>query len=517
MNKNKFFMQGATLAVLAIVMKSANVLYRSYLSQKIGAEGMGLYQLIFSIFLLAITLSTSGISLAVTRLVSSCIAKGKTAQIRSTVNKCLCFCLILSLSISAVFFFCSDFLATELLGNAQASSCLKILGVGLPFMSVCTCVKGYFLAVDEILGNGLAEVFEQALTIGGTVVIFLVFPFDNYETACLYAMIASTIGEIGSFVINVISLKISLNKNTPVKKEKSLKVMHSMSHIALPCTLSSAVRSLLSSCENLLIPLQLQKTGASYSLAMTQYGLLQGMAIPILYFPSAFIAPFAVLLIPKICKEKELNHKKAVAYVTNKAVCATVSFGIITTSVFYFYGKELGEVFYGSAEAGAYIAIFAPLITLMYLDIVVDALLKGLDQQLVSMKLNIVDASIRVVLILLLMGSFGISAYIAILFFSTIFNASLSLSKLIRVANPKFTFVKKLFYQVPAMFFAIYLTMKLNNFENAILSLAFVFVISYSVYYLICFLFNKVLDYKATKIYNSTDLLKDGIINDKIG
>ena len=71
MSKRKFFVQGAVLTAFSLLLRAANIGYRSWLSGKIGAEGMGLYQLIFSVFMLSVTLSTSGISLAVTRMVTA--------------------------------------------------------------------------------------------------------------------------------------------------------------------------------------------------------------------------------------------------------------------------------------------------------------------------------------------------------------------------------------------------------------------------------------------------------------
>ena len=76
MTKRKFLLQGAVLTAVSLFLRVTNMGYRSFLSQKMGSAGMGLYQLIFSIFMLTVTLSTSGISLAVTRMVSAAIATG---------------------------------------------------------------------------------------------------------------------------------------------------------------------------------------------------------------------------------------------------------------------------------------------------------------------------------------------------------------------------------------------------------------------------------------------------------
>ncbi len=109
MTKKTFFIQGALLTLISLFLRVANMGYRSYLSQKIGPEGMGLYQLIFSIFLLTVTLSTSGISLAVTRMVTAALAGGRPQTVRSVVARCFGFCLCISLGIALCLFFLAGF------------------------------------------------------------------------------------------------------------------------------------------------------------------------------------------------------------------------------------------------------------------------------------------------------------------------------------------------------------------------------------------------------------------------
>ncbi len=431
--KKMFFRQGVILTAISFFLRVTNIIYRSYLSQKIGAEGIGLFQLIISIFLLAVTLSTSGISLAVTRLVTAAIVNNQRSQIRSIVSKCFAFCLAVSVTIAGALLFTSDSAALILLGNAKAAPALKILGLGLPFMSICTCLRGYFLAVDESVSTGVSDMLENMLTIGTTVFLFWYFAPQGIEAACTAAVVASTIGEIVSFTVSWLTYRRSLRKNTPFQQEKSKGVLHGLTHIALPCTLSSAARSLLNTGENLLIPRELQKFGQSYSASMSQYGLLQGMTMPMLYFPSSFLSSFASLLIPRITREREQNHKKAVEYITGRAISSALLFGIFFAAIFMNFGDDWSLVFYHNAFAGDYLQVLAPLVPLMYLDVVVDCLLKGMDEQFNSMKFNLADASLRVILVVVLLRFFGMESYVAIIFFSTIFNASLSLGRLLKV------------------------------------------------------------------------------------
>lgn len=435
MTKNKFWLQGILLTAFSFFFRITNIGYRSWLSGKIGAEGMGLYQLIFSVFMLTVTLSTSGISLAVTRMVTAAIAANRRETIRSVVTKCFLFCLTLSCTISALLLTFSDFAASVILGRADAAPCLRILALGLPFMSMCTCMKGYFLAVDESLSTSVSDAMEQILTIFAAVVLFHYFAPQSIETACFAAMLASTFGETVSFMTGWLIYRRSLQHNTPKAVEKSTGVLHGMFHIAVPCTLSSAARSLLSTAENLLIPRELRRSGLDASASMASYGLLQGMAMPMLFFPSSFLSSFATLLIPRIAREFEQGHSLAVAHITDKALGATLQFGIFCAGVFFAFGDDWGAAFYQSTEAGGYLKILAPLVPLLYLDVVVDSLLKGLDEQFNSMKYNFTDSLIRVILILLFMRFSGMRAYIAILFFSSIFNAMMSVRRLLKVSQ----------------------------------------------------------------------------------
>ncbi len=458
MTKKNFWLQGILLTGFSLFFRTMNIAYRSWLSGKIDPEGMGLYQLIFSVFMLAVTLSTSGISLAVTRMVTAAIAAGRRNTIRSVVAKCFLFCLILSCTISFLLLTFSDFAAGVILGRAEAAPCLRILSLGLPFMSLCTCMKGYFLAVDESLSTSVADAVEQILTIFAAVILFHALAPRSIENACFAAMLASTFGEGVSFLTGWIIYRRSLRHNTPKAVEKSRGVVHGMFHIAIPCTLSSAARSLLSTAENLLIPRELGRSGLDTASAMASYGLLLGMAMPMLFFPSSFLSSFAFLLIPRIARAFEEGNAETIANITEKALSAALQFGIFFAGIFFAFGLDWGLAFYQNEEAGAYLKLLSPIVPLLYLDVVVDSLLKGLDEQLNSMKYNFLDSFLRVLLILLFMRFSGMPVYIAILFFSSIFNAMLSVRRLLKVSEVRIRIMHHIFLPVFEATLAVGLT-----------------------------------------------------------
>lgn len=467
-NKSLYIRQGIILTLVSVFLRLSNIFYRSFLNSCIGSEGLGLYQLIFSVFTFSVTLSTSGISLAVTRLVTRVINEKNEGCVRKTVRDCLKFTVSLSLIIAFFLYVFSDFLAESFLCDSNASPCLKILSLGLPFMAFCTTLKGYFLAIDKGTVSGIADIFEQLLTIFLCIVFFNIFSLSSITEGCIAAMAASSLGETVSFVYNYIAYKRSLRKfDVKLKKpQDKAYVMKGLLHIALPCTLSSAARSLLSTLENVLIPIKLQYGGVNRNTALASYGVLQGMAAPILYFPASFLFSFAFLLIPKISYDRETERKRHLNYLTTKALFTSLLFGVFFFALFYLLSEELCAFFYKNTEAARYLRLLSPLCPLIYLDSVTDNLLKGMDKQFDSMKYNMIDSFLRVLFIILFMGKYKMEAYISIIWFSTIFNAALSLGKLIKLTEIKIINFTPILFYLPTAFLSVYIAKHtVNHFE----------------------------------------------------
>lgn len=425
MKKRIFYLNAVILTSSTVLLRLSNIWFRVFICSKIGAAGMGLYQLILSVFILGITLCTSGVGLAVTRLV----AEGRGT--RGAVRRCTLFALALSFSGACALFLCADFISLRFIGDPSAAVPLKFLAPGLPFIAVCSCLKGYFLAIRNTVVPVCGEVLEQFVTIGASLILL------QKMTGPLSAlMLGSTVGEVVSCAYIVVLYLIFVTKRG-LSKAKNKGVFRSILHIAVPVLTGSFLRSLLSSTENMLIPRGLRKHGAGENGALAQYGMMQGMVMPILCFPSAFLAALSMLLIPEMAEANAGGKQASIQKSVEKAFRFTLMFSFLTTSVLIVFADDLGMMFYKSAEVGNILRIMAPIIPLMYLDSVVDGMLKGLDQQFYSLKYNFSDSVMRVLLIATLIPFFGIRAYMAILFMSEIYNASLSINRLLKVTQLK--------------------------------------------------------------------------------
>ena len=199
--------------------------------------------------------------------------------------------------------------------------------------------------------------------------------------------------------------------------------------------LTSYCRSGLLTLQHVLIPKCLRKSGASHASALVSYGCIQSMTLPVILFPAALISSFSGLLIPTMAECHAQNRHRQIAYVTSRVWFFAMLFSVGTAGILICFSEELGFLLYPNTDTGKYIRLLAPLIPIMYLDTATDAMLKGLGEQNYSMKINVLDALISVVLVWVLVPSFGIEGYLISIYVSELFNTVFSITRLLLVSK----------------------------------------------------------------------------------
>ena len=137
---------------------------------------------------------------------------------------------------------------------------------------------------------------------------------------------------------------------------------------------------------------------------------------------------------------------------TEISIKMTTIFSIFVSGAMYVLAEDFSQIIYKTNDCTEYIRILAPLIPIMYLDMMVDGLLKGLDQQLYSMRYNIFDSGLCVILVYFLIPKYSIKGYIAILFISEIINFILSIRRLSQVTNLKIDILNSILKPIAATF-----------------------------------------------------------------
>ena len=482
MNSKRFFHNILILTAGSIVLRLIAIGFSGWLTRKVGAEGMGLYQLTFSVYSFASTIATSGIYLAVTRLVAEHLGRKEPQKAAAAMKVCFLYGAVISAAASAFLWFGAPVIGEKILLDPRTILPMKVLSAALPFMALSCSLRGYFFAVRQVWKTNTSQILEQLIRIATVAAAFFLFLPDGaeqLERACIGIAAGSVSGEALAFCY---TFSLYLRAKSRVKKADSLRSQtRPVLSIAVPVAFSSYLKSALTTVENILIPRGFSRYGADRTLALSQYGMMEAMVMPVLSFPSALITSFSSLLIPEVAQWRAEGKNAEIDRLTGEALKATFFFALPVSAVFILFGEQIGSAVFGKPEAGRMLWVMAPLTPILYLDTVADALLKGLDEQLASMRYNILDAALCVLAVYFLLPRFGIRAYLWILIGSELFNLSLSVSRLLRVVRMPLHPIRQIALPVLCSVAAQYIACGIMHFCEKLFSYGF-----WSLFFLVC-------------------------------
>lgn len=443
LKKTLFIKNALILTATSLFLRFAGIIFKVWLAAEIGSEGVGLYQLIFSVYVLASTFATSGISTAVTRLITEEIALGSKKGVIKILKKSIFLTLVIAFLSVILIYFGADFIATNVLKDTRTAIALKILPLALPFMGISGCLRGYFIARRNVTPNSLGQIFEQSARIA--LILFLVKRLLNYgiEYALLGIMLGDALAEaLGTFILFVIyhfdkkHLDRLIGRPAP-----DYSIFKKIRHIALPITSGRYLNSLLRTAENILVPINLAKYPLASASALSQFGMIKGMALPILFFPSAILNAVSTLLIPEISEAVAKSRLSPIKYTATRIIKITLLISFIFGAIFWVAGDKIGFIIYKDQSVGHLVKLLAPIVPFMYLDSIADGLLKGLDQQTFCFKTAIVDSTIRIILILVFLPLFGLNGFIGIMYFSNFLTCFCNVKRLIKVSDASLSLI----------------------------------------------------------------------------
>lgn len=439
--KSKLFLiNGTILTVTGLSMKFASLVFNIYISNQIGSEAVGVFSLVMAVYLFFITVATSGLNIAVTVIVSEKFAVNKDKIAIKAIRTCIFFSLLLGLLAGSLILLSSNFITDKFLHNMVSSKPLFYIAIGLPFIAMSSCISSYFTSIRKAYKNAITQIFEFIIKIIATVILLKINISNGVEYICISLILADVISEICSFSLIFILYVIDV-KLKKLDSVRSFGQRINIVKIAFPVAITSYVRSGLSTLKQLIIPTQLEKSGLSCNNALSKYGIINGMVMPIITFPTVLINSYSMLLIPEFSTYVAQKNYTAINYISNKIFKITCAFSICICSIFLFFSNDLGLVIYNNLETGYYFKILAPLIFFMYMDNIIDCILKGLNKQFGVMCCNILDLSVTTCFIYFFLPILGINGYIISIFISELLNFSISLFQMIKYSKLKLNFV----------------------------------------------------------------------------
>ena len=363
--------------------------------------------------------------------------KALLGNTKKAMRYCLAYSLLFGGLAGVLLFIFTPFISTNWLHGKVSFTPLYIISFSLPFLALSSALKGYFSAVRRVSKTAFSEIFEQIIQIIIVTYLINLFMPPTVDYACISLVLGATISEVFSFIFIFILYKID-SKQYKMSPKNNSKFVGKLLHISLPIAFTSYVRSGLSTLQQLLIPFRLEKSGIPCETALSQYGQVSGMVMPIIMFPSIFILSFCNLLIPEFSEYNVQNKRVQINYNITKIIKYTLYFSTFIFGIFLCFSKELCTIIYNMPELSTYLVVLSPTIILIYLDKVVDSILKGLDKQVRVMGINILDLFSCLGFIYFLLPVVGIKGYLFVILFSETLNFTLSLRILIKETHFKF-------------------------------------------------------------------------------
>lgn len=488
--KTIFIKNALILTVSSLVLRFAGIIFKVWLAAAIGSEGIGLYQLIFSVYVLVSTFATSGISTAVTRLIAEELALGNKKGTLKILKCAIKLSLIIAVITVIAVYFGSQIIAVKFLGDIRAVAALKILPFSLPFMCVSSCMRGYFIARRKVTPNAVTQLVEQAVRIGVVLVLVKRFIAKGLAAASVAVMLGDVISEAIAFLLLFAVFMVDRKKLNSLlgRARPPYKIIAKILNIAAPITSGRYLNTALRTVENILVPKNLEKYPKSSGVALSQFGMIKGMALPILFFPSAILSAVSTLLVPEMSEAVAKKQTYLVKNATQKILKLTALVSFIFSAIFFVAGKEIGNIIYKDEQVGFLIKALSPIVPFMYLDSVSDGILKGLDQQVFSFRTAVSDSALRIILILIFLPVSGLNGFIGIMYFSNLLTCFLNVGRLTRVSKAKFNLLSEILYPVLSAFSVALLCragLSVLHISNELLYVIFLCAVSIPIYFLL--------------------------------
>ena len=286
MSKKVFLKGTLILACTGLVSRIAGFFYRIFLSHAIGAEGLGLYQLILPLQGLMAALSYTGIQSALSRLIASRLALQEKKEAYFSLVTGIFAAVFFSAVTGFLLFRHADFFASTILKAPGTSDLLRLTAASIPLCAIHSCIDSYYYARKKASVPAAVQLSEQAVRIGATYILYLIFLSEGRPVTAMIAAGGSLAGEAAASLISLLMVSFHFG-NHPVKEKTSVKIfplIKDLFTLSFPISLNRILLTLLGSIEAVLIPQMLIRCGMTSSEALKIYGIFTGMALPLLLF-----------------------------------------------------------------------------------------------------------------------------------------------------------------------------------------------------------------------------------------
>ncbi len=455
---NKKFLKGTLiLTASSMVVKVIGSLNWIILSRILGGEGIGLYQMGFPIYLMAITVSSAGIPVAISIITAEKVAENDFFGAKRVFNVSLRLLFISGLVFSSALWFGAGWLIeNHWIRDARAYYSIIALAPAVFFVTFLASFRGYLQGWQIMMPTAASEVVEQLMR----VVTMIVFAYMFMPYGLEYAAGGASMGAgVGAFCALLVlmwfyarlkrSLKEKMQGTVAKEPEPARKIIIRLLKLALPVSLSSLMLPVVANLDLLIVPQRLEAAGFSVGESTELFGYLTGMAVPLVNLATIFTAAMTINLVPAISESRTLKDEAGIKAKIRTAFRVAMIITLPCSVGLYFLAGDVAALIYNAPGAAGAIRTMSFGIFLLGLHQISTGILQGLGKTALPVIAMILAAAIKVCLSWVLtaqpelgingaslatLADFGIAALLNMMFIYKHAHYTLSISSIIKPA-----------------------------------------------------------------------------------
>jgi stage V sporulation protein B len=410
------YIQGAFILTLTnLVTGVLAFVFRILLSRSIGAEGVGVYQLVLPLYTLFITLVSGGVTTAVSKLIAEQQTKSKYKNMHKIITICCFLFGAWSVLIATILSFNAGFVAQYILKDLRTLHSIIIFTPAIVFISISAIIRGYFFGLQDVNPPAAIDVAEKVVRLGGLILAVKIMLPYGIAYVCAGAMLAMAVGELVSLLLlSTIYLKKRRRHTQNNLTDSTYTIINRVLTNAIPLSVSGALVTIMEMLCAIIVPAQLVTAGFNKSSALSIYGELTGMAMPLLFFPFIIIVSLAITLVPAITATHTAKNWPVLNNQCHNSIKIAAVLGFGSTAVFSTFPHQLSELIFKSSHAGNLLFWLSLGCAFQYLQFTLFAISNGLGMQSKVLGYSIINVIILVLCsyILIPMPKINIYGYI---------------------------------------------------------------------------------------------------------
>lgn len=401
------FLRGALILTAAgFVVKLIGSVNRIFLSRLLGGEGIGLYQMAYPIYLLALSISSAGIPIAISIMVAEKAAVGDYRGARRVFRISWCILAVTGLLCSSLLYWGAGWLTeNDLVRDGRAYYAIAALAPAIFFVTILSSYRGYFQGLQMMTPTAVSQIVEQLIRVAVMVVLAYLFLPLGLEYAAAGASFGAVPGAAAALLVlmayywrrrRYIQRKTLAGPAIP--QQSGWAVMKRMVKLALPVSLAYIMLPVVSSIDLIIVPARLETAGYTVQQATELFGYLTGMATALINLPTILTGSLATSLVPSIAEAFTLKNYALIYRRAATAIRISNSITIPSFAGMYLLAGPICQMLYDAPEAGVAVSILAPGVIFLGIHQVSTGILQGLGRTAIPFINMLAAATVKIIL-----------------------------------------------------------------------------------------------------------------------